>query len=724
MLQYYTLEQAAKLLGMASDEAKAVLDKHKVRPYRDGSSTRYLASNVEEVARALGMGSDPGLQLGEAPKPKAPNTPAPRPTTASATGDPGVFDFHLDVEEENAHTELDQQPAARPGDSHKTGRSSSKLASPPAAGPKASEDDSDQVELGQQAPAKPGDSRKTGRSSSKKGGAPVQILKPSSDSDVRLVSDGSDLNYPVTPNKAKKSNEPPSSRSGKRKQSPPVEDVDQGETTVHIVGLGAAPDSDVRVYSDVADEGSVSLGDQIGRQHSDSDIHLEEAEPPPRVDEGSDESLVTEEIDLDAEERKAEEAARSKGKKKRPTLAPPSPPTISPFELSESDLNLPPAGKAASPASAEDSSDFELTPAAAESSPIEPSSDELARVAPSDEEVSLGEVTAGGAGSSGINVSEPADSGISLEGNGSSDSVEMELSAGDAEASAEPAPAAEEESSSEFELSLEDSGGEQPAASSESSSDSEFELSLEDSSGEQSAVQSDSSSESEFELSLEDSATGAAPAAAEPDSDSEFELTLDDSGGLVPLEKDAEGQDIFETDFEVPALDDESGSEAVALDDADTDLESSEFDLALGDEDVADDAESGSQVVALEDEDAADSAARTMARRGKRRAPVGVEEGEVDELLEADEREEAAAEVGEGEEETVSPRLAAAAPAAPWGALPAVFLLPCVVVLLIAGLMGYELIHGMWGYQQPSKVSGFLTDEVARWFYPDDLPKR
>jgi hypothetical protein len=113
-----------------------------------------------------------------------------------------------------------------------------------------------------------------------------------------------------------------------------------------------------------------------------------------------------------------------------------------------------------------------------------------------------------------------------------------------------------------------------------------------------------------------------------------------------------------------------------------------------------------------------------MARRGKRRAPVGVEEGEVDELLEADEREEAAAEVGEGEEETVSPRLAAAAPAAPWGALPAVFLLPCVVVLLIAGLMGYELIHGMWGYQQPSKVSGFLTDEVARWFYPDDLPKR
>jgi hypothetical protein len=48
-------------------------------------------------------------------------------------------------------------------------------------------------------------------------------------------------------------------------------------------------------------------------------------------------------------------------------------------------------------------------------------------------------------------------------------------------------------------------------------------------------------------------------------------------------------KDIFETDFEVPALEEEPGSEAMALDDADTSLDSSDFELALegGEEDPA-----------------------------------------------------------------------------------------------------------------------------------------
>jgi hypothetical protein len=64
--------------------------------------------------------------------------------------------------------------------------------------------------------------------------------------------------------------------------------------------------------------------------------------------------------------------------------------------------------------------------------------------------------------------------------------------------------------------------------------------------------------------------------------DSEFELTLDDSGG-PPAEADSGEKDIFDTDFEVPALE-ESGSEAIALEDADTALESSDFDLALAED--------------------------------------------------------------------------------------------------------------------------------------------
>src|SRR5205807_2558621 len=93
------------------------------------------------------------------------------------------------------------------------------------------------------------------------------------------------------------------------------------------------------------------------------------------------------------------------------------------------------------------------------------------------------------------------------------------------------------------------------------SDSSEVELSLDEGGG-----------SSELEVDLE-------PAKGAGDSDSEFELTLDDSGASSPL-SDSADRDIFETDFEVPSLEVESGSEAVALDE-ETDLENSDFDLAL-----------------------------------------------------------------------------------------------------------------------------------------------
>ena len=637
MLQYYTLEQAARLLGMSTEETKGVLDKHKVRAYRDGSNVRYLTSNVEEVARSLGQSSDPGLQLGESTGPKAGTSAAPGKPTADKPA-PDVFAFDLGAA-----------------------------------------DGSDQIDLGVPPPAKAGDSPRSGGPGSRGKGSSSSTPKPSSDSDVRLVVDTGDDALLAPP-----------SRAGRAPETPTPSKV--GPKDAGPLNLPPRPgsDSDVRMVPDSAADNVVPIGEQPAKRHSDSDIRLEEVDLPPRANEGSDDSMVTEEIDLDAEQRKAEEAERSKigtGKKKHPGTTP-LPPKSSPFELSEADLDLS-AGKPAPSTSPEDSSDIDLTPGGL----MAPSGSDYPLA---EEEVPLGEATAG-AGRSGINLQKPADSGISLEGGGSQDSVEFELSL-DSNASPAPTPA-KPDSSSEFELSLEDSSADQPAAPAEPDSDSEFELSLEDSSGERPA------------------------AAAEPDSDSEFELTLDDSGGLVPLEKDAEGQDIFETDFEVPPLEDESGSEAVALDDADTDLESSEFDLALGEQDLASDEESGSQVVALDDEEEADPTARTVARSNKRSPILAEEEEPVDQLIQADEEEETAAEL-EGEEAAVPRRkAAAAAPPAPWGALPALILLPCVVVLLLAGMMGHELIHGMWGYQQPNKVTGFLTDSVARMFFPDDLPQ-
>jgi hypothetical protein len=68
------------------------------------------------------------------------------------------------------------------------------------------------------------------------------------------------------------------------------------------------------------------------------------------------------------------------------------------------------------------------------------------------------------------------------------------------------------------------------------------------------------------------------------------------------------------------------------------------------------------------------------------------------------------------------PVAAAAAAPAPWGPVPGIFMLVCVVVMLLSSLMGYELINSMVGYHQPGKVSGFLTDSLAKTF-DLELPK-
>ncbi len=219
---------------------------------------------------------------------------------------------------------------------------------------------------------------------------------------------------------------------------------------------------------------------------------------------------------------------------------------------------------------------------------------------------------------------------------------------------------------------------------------------------------SDSSDDSlEFELSLDEKEATPKPAAAksEDDSSGEFELTLDE-GGLAPLEEEqaqAEGaeKDIFETDFDMPALDEESGSEAVALEEADTDLESSDFDLTLGEE------ESGSQVVALDDEEA-DEGAATVARGARgRRALADEDLGDLE-----------VAEDLEDEDEELAPRRVAATAAAskPWGVLPFAFLAPTAIIMFLTCLMSYELVHGMWGYRQGAKPSGPLIKMVAGLF--------
>lgn len=288
--------------------------------------------------------------------------------------------------------------------------------------------------------------------------------------------------------------------------------------------------------------------------------------------------------------------------------------------------------------------------------------------------------------------------------------------------------------SDEFELSLTDDSSEEvsfnlPAHSGPKGEQSGINLNKPKDSGvslEQSGrMKKPTDEEIDFELSLDSPGSGTSSKKKhgsgrklKSDSDSEFELTLEEPSDLsLELTNEAPADDkkgdIFEaTDFEIPALDDDSASEAVALDDGDTDLESSDFDIALDDADAAADDESASQVVALDDDDV--EAARPKKKR-KKVAAADLDLGDVDDLDDGPSASKALRGVRhddeDDEEDTISP--AAAAAPAPWGPLPAILMVPTLLVLFLGGLMAYELLHTVWGYQQSNKPSTPLVNWVA-----------
>src|SRR5450755_1406686 len=75
MVQYYTLEQAAQVLQTTPDKLKAMAKKNEVRAFQDRGNLRFRAQEIDELARTRGLGSDPALPLGEAPKSTPPSAP-------------------------------------------------------------------------------------------------------------------------------------------------------------------------------------------------------------------------------------------------------------------------------------------------------------------------------------------------------------------------------------------------------------------------------------------------------------------------------------------------------------------------------------------------------------------------------------------------------------------------------------------------------------------------
>src|SRR3954453_1806451 len=71
MAQFYTLEEAARVLGMSTEELKSKAQTREVRPFLDGGSWRFRVVDVDELARRRGLGSDAELRLSDLEMPVA-----------------------------------------------------------------------------------------------------------------------------------------------------------------------------------------------------------------------------------------------------------------------------------------------------------------------------------------------------------------------------------------------------------------------------------------------------------------------------------------------------------------------------------------------------------------------------------------------------------------------------------------------------------------------------
>jgi excisionase family DNA binding protein len=666
---YYTVAEAAQLLGMSEDDLKMIARRGEIRSFQDRGTWRFRVQDIQELARQRGLGSEPDIPLADTLLGAAGSGPKPKSKIPPAAAEGKVFRFAEDDSDENEAIDIGRE----------------------------------QLPTGQ-----------SGKSSSKVGLGQSPTPQPGSDSDVRLVDDsGFELSFDL---------------EGKGGASAPaMSGSDHGEpksadSDAKLVNMDS--DSDVRITgADVSED--VPYQRKPVSQRSDSEVRLD-FEDLSLSDEG--ESMLTEEINLDEEmQQKLKESAPEK-KKVRPSS--PELPTTSPFELTQTNLKLPetsmkPSQKEEKTSQKEEkketdtSSDFELTPQAeSDSLPEIGSSEFQLEAADSDDSLDLGEMprkTELKGASSGINLGNPTDSGISLEQDSEgSDEFDFTLSVED-----EKDEEAEEgsESSSEFELTLsaDDSSSEEMSSFEESSS--EFELTLE--TDESSSEESQADSSSEFELTIDADDAGAPDLTSdsefeltiddETDSSSEFELTIDDDTGFeqgeVQLEDDSGSQE-----FEI-AVEDGSESEVALLDD------SSEFDISLEGDDIVVDDESSSQVVTLEEEEVDDAASTVSAKHG---GAVVLEEDEpgfgdlAGGIGEAPEGYAADREGGYGEPRVVVKEIGVA----PWGPLPVVVMLPCVVVMFIVALMGFELVQSMNGSTQPGMftktVSGMIGQPIGK----------
>ena len=89
MAQFYTLDEAARVLGMSAEELKTKAQAREVRAFLDGGSWRFRVVDIDELARRRGLGSDAELRLSDLEVPAA--------SGGSSSDELDLSEFHLGV---------------------------------------------------------------------------------------------------------------------------------------------------------------------------------------------------------------------------------------------------------------------------------------------------------------------------------------------------------------------------------------------------------------------------------------------------------------------------------------------------------------------------------------------------------------------------------------------------------------------------------------------------
>ena len=192
MAQFYTLEEAARVLGMGSEELKSKAQHREIRAFLDGGSWRFRVVDIDELARRRGLGSDAELRLSDAEVPAAGG--------GENLDDLDLSEFQLGVAKPDLANETMDLSASKSSSGERlVGESSAEqdilfddLSVPPSP-----VTGSSSVIIGMQSSGKlPSDSDVRLVPNNVKGSSDSDVRLASPDSDVRLASPDPDLGKP------------------------------------------------------------------------------------------------------------------------------------------------------------------------------------------------------------------------------------------------------------------------------------------------------------------------------------------------------------------------------------------------------------------------------------------------------------------------------------------------------------------------------------------------